>query len=113
MKENNLGPRDIYRRIDFDGDGSIGPQELRRGLHFLYKGGRSGCHIPIHEAEDIVRSIDGPDGDAEISMEEVRANTGRRRAAPLLRVVQQHPVASMSRQHGAVFHVFCYSSCVA
>ena len=65
-------PRDIFRRIDFNGDGTLCAAELRRGLHFLYKGGRSGCHIDMQEATDIINAID-EDMNDEINMLEFEA----------------------------------------
>eukprot|EP00947_MAST-08B_sp_MAST-8B-sp1_P000577 g577.t1 len=57
MKENTLKPRDVYHRIDFNGDGHIDAAELRRGLHFMYKAGRMGCHISLAEAEAMIYEI--------------------------------------------------------
>lgn len=37
MREEHWGPRDIYRRIDIDGDGNITVLELKRGLHKLVR----------------------------------------------------------------------------
>eukprot|EP00947_MAST-08B_sp_MAST-8B-sp1_P005458 g5458.t1 len=72
MREEIIGPRDIFRRIDFNGDGTLCAAELRRGLHFLYKGGRSGCHIDMQEATDIINAID-EDMNDEINMLEFEA----------------------------------------
>ena len=66
MKVNKVGPRDMFMRIDTTGCRHVGARALRVGLQFLYKGIPGGCHVPLEEAVDIIRSMDNGGADTMV-----------------------------------------------